>query len=122
MTFDQSRTLGELLSRLVVAQLPEISTIVRPIRGREGKVYLDYLQNRHGQLLVTPFSVRPLPGAPVSMPLVWGEVDAGLEVSAFTIRTASGRMEELGHDPVREVLTVQPDLGAVLEKLAGRTP
>ena len=122
MTFEQSRTLGEVLSRLVVTQLPEISTIVRPIRGREGKVYLDYLQNRHGQLLVTPFSVRPLPGAPVSMPLLWGEVNAGLEVSAFTIKSAIGRMEKLGHDPVREVLTELPDLAAVLEKLAGRTP
>jgi hypothetical protein len=31
-------------------------------------------------------------------------------------------MEKLGHDPVREVLTVLPDVGAVLEKLAERTP
>ena len=85
-------------------------------------MYLDYLQNRHGQLLVTPFSVRSLPGAPVSMPLMWGEVNAGLEVSAFTIKSAIGRMEKLGHDPVREVLTELPDLAAVLEKLAGRTP
>jgi bifunctional non-homologous end joining protein LigD len=85
-------------------------------------VYLDYLQNRHGQLLVTPFSVRPLPGAPVSMPLLWDEVNPGLEMSAFTIRSAIGRMEKLGRDPVREVLTQQPDLAAVLEKLAGRTP
>ena len=68
-TFDQSRTLGELLARVVVGELPEISTIVRPVKGREGKVYLDYLQNRTGQLIVAPFSVRPLPGAPVSMPL-----------------------------------------------------
>ena len=60
-TFDQSRTLGELLARVVIGELSEISTIVRQVRGREGKVYLDYLQNRHGQLIVAPFSVRPLP-------------------------------------------------------------
>ena len=50
------------------------------------------------------------------------QVNAGLDVSAFTIKSAIGRMEKLGHDPVREVLTVLPDLAAVLEKLAGRTP
>ncbi|MGH7559883.1 MAG: DNA ligase D, partial [Gemmatimonadales bacterium] len=57
-TFDQSRTFGELIARYVVNELPEISTIVRQIRDREGKVYVDYLQNRHGQLLVAPYSVR----------------------------------------------------------------
>ncbi len=121
MTFDQSRTLGEVIARLVVEELPEISTIMRQIRGREGKVYVDYLQNRHGQLLVTPFSARPIHGAPVSMPLLWKEVNPKLDVSKYTIRTALKRMEKLGEDPVREVLTVKPDLGAVLQKLASRS-
>ncbi|HEV8613082.1 MAG TPA: DNA ligase D, partial [Gemmatimonadales bacterium] len=103
-TFDQSRTLGELLARVVVAELPEISTIIRPIKGREGKVYLDYLQNRHGQLLVAPFSARPLPGAPVSMPLEWREVNQRLDIAKHTMVTAPKRMEKLGADPVRPVL------------------
>ncbi len=119
-TFDQSRTLGELLSRVVVAKLPEISTIIRPIKGREGKVYLDYLQNRHGQLIVAPFSVRPLPGAPVSMPLEWREVNKKLDMSQHTIVTAPKRMEKLKQDPVRPVLEVRPDLSAVLERLMGK--
>jgi bifunctional non-homologous end joining protein LigD len=119
MTFDQSRTLGEVIARLVVDQVPEIATLVRPIKGREGKVYLDYLQNRHGQLLVAPFSARPLPGAPVSMPLDWKEVNARLDVSRFTIGTARARMEKLGRDPAREVLTLTPDLAGALERLAG---
>jgi bifunctional non-homologous end joining protein LigD len=116
-TFDQSRDLGELLARVVIAELPEISTIVRQVRGREGKVYLDYLQNRHGQLIVAPFSVRPLPGAPVSMPLEWREVNKKLDISKHTIVTAAKRMEKLGKDPVSPVLSVRPDLAAVLERL-----
>jgi bifunctional non-homologous end joining protein LigD len=120
MTYDQSRTLGEVVSRLVISELPDISTIIRPIKGREGKVYLDYLQNRHGQLLVTPFSARPIPGAPVSMPLEWTEVNQKLDVSKFNLKTALARMEKLGEDPVRPVLTVKPDLGAILERLAAR--
>ncbi len=119
-TFDQSRTLGELLARVVVEQLPEISTVVRQVRSREGKVYVDYLQNRHGQLIVAPYSVRPLPGAPVSMPLEWKEVNRKLEIGAHAIRTAVGRMEKLGRDPVRPVLETRPDLPAVLERLLRR--
>jgi len=83
-------------------------------------VYLDYLQNRHGQLLVTPFSSRPLPGAPVSMPLQWREVNQHLDGSKYTIASAAQRMEKLGQDPLAEVLTVVPDLAAVLERLTGR--
>jgi bifunctional non-homologous end joining protein LigD len=119
-TFDQSRDLGELLARVVVGELPEISTIVRQVKGREGKVYLDYLQNRHGQLIVAPFSVRPLPGAPVSMPLTWREVNKKLEISQHTIVTAPTRLARLKQDPVSPVLSVRPDLPAVLERLMAR--
>jgi len=81
-------------------------------------VYLDYLQNRHGQTIVAPFSVRPLPGATVSMPLTWDEVNESLEPRAFTIRTAIERMDRMGSDPVLPVLEMKPDLVQVLDHLA----
>ena len=62
-TYEQSRTLAELLARFTAKSLPEIATIVRSVSDRDGKVYLDYLQNGHGRLLVSPFCVRPLPRA-----------------------------------------------------------
>ena len=78
------------------ASSADIATITRHVTKRGDKVYLDYLQNRHGQLIVAPFSVRPLPGASVSMPLVWDEVDQSLDPRKFTIKTAVERMERLG--------------------------
>lgn len=118
LTYEQTRTLGELLARLVIRQLPNTTTITRHVTKRGDKVYLDYLQNRTGQLIVSPFSVRPLPGAAVSMPLDWDEVDHTLDPKAFTIRTAVQRMEKLGHDPVASVLSDTPDLMKVLAKLS----
>ncbi len=53
-TYEQSRTLGELLARLVIRKLPKITTITRVIQKRGPKVYLDYLQNRRGQTIVGP--------------------------------------------------------------------
>jgi bifunctional non-homologous end joining protein LigD len=117
-TYEQSRTLGELLARLVLRELGAIATITRHVSKRGDKVYLDYLQNRHGQLIVAPFSVRPLPGATVSMPLVWDEVRDGLDPREHTIRTAVGRMERLGRDPVAPVLAERVDLAMVLGRLA----
>ncbi|MDP9200327.1 MAG: DNA ligase D, partial [Gemmatimonadota bacterium] len=65
-TYEQSRMLGELLARCMLRELNDVATITRHVTKRGDKVYLDYLQNRHGQTIVAPFSVRPLPGASVS--------------------------------------------------------
>ncbi|HSA57346.1 MAG TPA: non-homologous end-joining DNA ligase, partial [Gemmatimonadaceae bacterium] len=119
-TYEQSRGLGELLARLVVRELPDVATITRHVTRRGDKVYIDYLQNRHGQLIVAPFSVRPLPGATVSMPLTWNEVNDALDPRHFTIRNARDRMFASGTDPVSPVLEEKPDLGVALQRLAGR--
>jgi bifunctional non-homologous end joining protein LigD len=116
--YDEARSLGELLARLVTAELPEISTVTRQVSRRGGKVYIDYLQIGAGRLIVAPFSVRPLPGAPVSMPLRWSEVKDGLDIRSFTIKTAPARMQKLKRDPLREVLEEEPDLAGALERLA----
>jgi bifunctional non-homologous end joining protein LigD len=92
----------------------EIATITRHVTKRGTKVYLDYLQNRHGQTIVAPFSVRPLSGATVSMPLLWDEVREGLDSEGSYYEGRGGRMEGLGADPVKPVLGMKPDLGEVL--------
>jgi len=119
LTFEQSRTLAELLARAAVDRLPAIATLARPLRARGGRVYVDTGQNGHGKLLAAPFSARPLAGAPVSMPLRWSEVGARLDPARFTIRSAAGRMRRLGADPLRPVLDAAPDLVAALERLSG---
>lgn len=119
-TYEQSRTLGHLLAHVTVAEMPSIATITRNISQRDGKVYIDFLQNRHGQLIVAPFSVRPVPEAAVSAPLDWDEVDGALHPRAHTIQTLPRRMEGLGHDPLRPVLDVVPDLMGALSRLSER--
>jgi bifunctional non-homologous end joining protein LigD len=120
VTFEQARQLGGLLARVVANGLPDIATVTRQVGKRGGRVYLDYVQNGHGRLLVAPYSVRPLPGAPVSMVLEWREVTPKLDIRKFTIKNAPARMEKLGTDPLLPVLDVQPDLVAALERLAER--
>jgi bifunctional non-homologous end joining protein LigD len=120
-SYEEARSLGELLARLITAELPEISTVTRQVSRRGGKVYVDYLQIGAGRLIVAPFSVRPLPGAPVSMPLRWSEVKPSLDIRSFTIETAPPRMQKLKRDPLREVLDEEPDLAGALERLAKRS-
>jgi bifunctional non-homologous end joining protein LigD len=117
--YEQSRVLGELLARVILQEAGEIGTIARALQAREGKVYIDYLQNRRGQLLVAPFSVRPVPGASVSTPLGWHEVNRGLDIHKFTIRSVPRRLSRSKIDPLRPVLDRAPDLPAVLARLSG---
>jgi bifunctional non-homologous end joining protein LigD len=85
-----------------------------------GKVYVDYQQNGHGRTIAGPFSVRPQPGGTVSTPLTWDEIGPGLSPRNFTIRNVAPRMEKLGQDPLLPVLSLKPDLGQALARLAER--
>jgi len=119
VTFEQCRTLGGLLAKVVARDLPEIATIVRQVTKRDGRVYLDYVQNGHGRLLAAPFTARPVPGALVSTPLEWSEVTAKLDIAAFTIRTVPDRFGKR-KDPLLPVLDLAPDLHGALERLQAK--
>jgi bifunctional non-homologous end joining protein LigD len=115
-TYEETRTFARLLATLVVDATPAIATIVRIVDARGGKVYVDFGQNGPGQTIVAPLSVRPLPGAPVSMPLRWPEVTARLDPGRFTIRTAPARLDKVG-DPMAPVLGEGIDVAAALGRL-----
>jgi bifunctional non-homologous end joining protein LigD len=117
LTYEQSRTLGQLLARVAVAELPKIATLTRSPDRRGGKVYIDFVQNGHGRLLAAPFTVRPKPGAPVSAPLLWREVNPRLSIADHTIKSVPRRMRRLGADPLRPVLDLEPDLLGALDRL-----
>ena len=118
-THEQGRMLSELLARVVVSRLPEVASVARMTAKRQGQVYVDFLQNGYGQLLVAPFSARPRPGGPVSMPLAWNEVQPGLDPRDFTLRNAVERLESMG-DPLASVFDGGLDLPSVLTRLASR--
>ena len=102
---------------MIVAERPEVATLTRNPDRREGEVYVDFVQNGHGRLLVAPFTVRPKAGAPVSTPLQWSEVNERLTILSHTIETVPDRMKGLGEDPLRPVLDIEPDLLGALERL-----
>jgi bifunctional non-homologous end joining protein LigD len=95
-TYEESKEFARAVVRIVNAQLPAFTTIERKVSDRKGKMYLDFLQNRPQATLAGPYSLRPKPGAPMSMPLLWDEVKKGLKIRDFTIANALSRLAETG--------------------------
>ena len=86
------------------------------MRQRESKVYIDYLQNGHGQLLVAPLSARAEPAASVSMPVKWSELNGRLKNANYHLKNAVRRLQRAG-DPMAPVLDAKPDLERALARL-----
>jgi bifunctional non-homologous end joining protein LigD len=104
---------------LTVESVPEISTVARMIKGRGGKVYVDFGQNGYGITIVAPYSLRPLPGAPASCPLRWDEVTARLDPANYTIQSLPKRFEKMD-DPMVPVLGEGVDMASAIEKIQRR--
>jgi bifunctional non-homologous end joining protein LigD len=117
-TYEQSKEFGRVVARLVHEQLPRFTSIERKTSDRKGKIYVDFLQNRPQATLAAPYSVRPKPGATVSMPLHWEEVKKGLKMTDFTIVNAMGRLKEEG-DIFKPVLEKGIDMNKVIQLISG---
>lgn len=112
-----SRALADLLGTLLVKRHPDIATMERVVSKRGPKVYVDTGQTGPTRAIVAPYSVRAVPGARVSTPITWKEVDRSLDPSAFTIATVPKRVAKIG-DPMKGMLDVQPDVTKAVEKLS----
>jgi bifunctional non-homologous end joining protein LigD len=95
-TYEDSKEFGRALVKIVNRELPSFTTIERKVSDRKGKMYLDFLQNRPQATIAGPYSLRPKPGAPVSMPLHWDEVKKGLRMRDFNITNAVARVRSEG--------------------------
>ena len=114
-TYEQSKEFARVIVTLVNRELPKYTSLERAIKDRHGKMYLDFLQNRPHATIASVYSVRPKPGATVSMPLHWDEVKKGLKMSDFHIFNALERISSEG-DIFKPVLGKGIDLKKAIQK------
>lgn len=117
-TYEQVAGFAEQVATLVAREMPEAATVERALRKRKrGQIYVDHMQNARGKSVVAPYSVRPKPGATVSAPLEWKEVERRkLTTQDFNIKNMLRRIERKG-DLFKAVLSHRQTLSAAFEKL-----
>lgn len=114
--YDTAEKFAHLVATMANHLLPDLTSLLRNPQKRQKKVYLDFLQNKAGQTLAAPYSIRPRSGATVSAPLKWEEVKSGLEPGQFNIKTMPSRLQRLG-DLFQGVLGPGIDIESCIEKL-----
>ncbi|MBE7175769.1 MAG: DNA ligase D [Mucilaginibacter polytrichastri] len=113
--YETVRQFAEYCAHQVHAEHSTITSLERSPSKRKKKIYLDYLQNAEGQTIAAPYSVRPRPGATVSTPLDWKEVNDALDPKKFTIRNFDERLKKA--DPWKDIFSAKADLRSALKKL-----
>ena len=106
------------ISRAVGSTVPDLVSWEWAKGARKGRARLDYTQNASIKTLVAPYAVRPSPGAPVSAPIAWDELDdPDLRPDRWTIRTIVERVAERGR-PVRRRPDRRSGAAATSERLS----
>jgi bifunctional non-homologous end joining protein LigD len=95
LDFHGTHELAEKLSKFLQQKYPDLITTDWAVEKRKGKIFLDYNQNVRGKTLASIYSPRPAPGATVSVPLRWDELDR-IYPADFTIANVPDRLAKLG--------------------------
>jgi bifunctional non-homologous end joining protein LigD len=114
-TYSASREFAEIVANAIATAHPGLATTEWSKRKRRG-VLIDSNQNGEGKTIASAYSVRPKPGAPVSTPLNWDEVNQKLDPSAFTMEVVLDRVRRSG-DLFEGVLTTKQSLAQALKQL-----
>ncbi len=116
LPFDIAKQLLELVGRIVLQRHPEHATMERRKEKRGARVLIDVGQTGRLRTIVAPYSLREVPGAPVSTPLSWDEVSLSLDPSSLNIFTVPERILSVG-DPMADMWSVALDLPETLGRL-----
>ena len=120
--FDPVREFTHRAAAVLASRHPDVITTEQRKDKRGERVYADVQRNAYAQLVVAPYGVRARPGAPVSTPLSWPEVqDAGLEPGQFTIFTVRARLNS-ADDPWAGFMQAPHGLARASKRLAELAP
>jgi bifunctional non-homologous end joining protein LigD len=110
-TWEQAKNFCRGLAEAMAREAPQRFTATAAKKARGGHIYIDYLRNARGATAVAPYSTRARPGAAISTPLTWDELDSTTSASQFTLGNFGKRLQHLGTDPWNGFFELRQKLG-----------
>jgi bifunctional non-homologous end joining protein LigD len=110
-TWDEVKGFSHAVAAHLAREIPQHFTPNMAKQQRKGEIFIDYLRNGRGSTAVAAYSTRARPGAPVSVPLAWPELDEEVRGDHFNINTVRARLLKLrrapwaDYDSVRHTIT-----------------
>lgn len=96
-SYEQVRELVAMIAKLLIERYPELVTLEFHKKDRKGRLYFDTGRNIMGATFVAPYSLRGRPGAPISAPLTWNEIDdPSFAPNGVTLRDWPARRDAVG--------------------------
>jgi bifunctional non-homologous end joining protein LigD len=99
LDWDSVKAFSKTIAAAMAADTPQKFLAVATKSRRKGRIFVDYLRNARGATAVAAYSARARPGAPVSVPLTWSELDTGVGPDWFRIDNLRQRLDFLRDDP-----------------------
>ncbi len=111
--WDEVKAFTKALAEAMSADSPDrfVATVTKS--KRKGKILVDYLRNGRGATAIAAYSPRARPGAAVSTPIDWSELNANLTPDRYTVLNLQSRLSRLRADPWAEMGTVRQQLPGV---------
>jgi bifunctional non-homologous end joining protein LigD len=117
--WDAVKAFSKWVADSLAEQFPDQFTANMAKRARKGRIYIDYLRNTRGATAVGAYSPRARPGAPVSTPVSWDEVEKGIRAADLTLASLPERLAAMRTDPWAEMADCTQTLGAALRRRIG---
>jgi bifunctional non-homologous end joining protein LigD len=119
LDWDEVKAFAKWIADSFTEQRPEDFTANMAKKARQGRIYIDYLRNGRGATAVGAYSPRARPGALVSAPLSWEEVENGIRPEGFTVETVPNRLARLEADPWEEMQNLRQSISAAVRRRIG---
>ncbi|HEY1266926.1 MAG TPA: DNA ligase D [Candidatus Binatia bacterium] len=118
--WDDAKEFTKMVAESVAREAPDRYLTNMSKAKRAGKIFIDYLRNGRSATAVAAYSTRARPGAPVSMPLRWEDLDDVGGSGDFTLLNVGKRLKGLRKDPWANFFTSRRSIRGAIRKLAGR--
>jgi bifunctional non-homologous end joining protein LigD len=119
LEWDAAKEFTRALVAMLATAAPDRYTASVAKASRRGRIFIDYLRNGRGATAVAAYSTRARPGATVSAPLTWSEVESGIRSDRFTLQTLPQRLHALASDPWADFFTTKQAISAAARRKLG---